>query len=74
MASNLKFKRTTTDKLQVKGILSEDCTTVEYEDENGTERQVKVTDLLKPFMNQPIDLSASLKSEEDLDLVSAEDK
>lgn len=74
MASNLKFKRTTTDKVQVKGMLSEDCTTVTYEDENNTERQAKVLDLLKPFMNQPIDLSVSLKSEEDLDLVSAEDK
>lgn len=74
MASNLKFKRTTTDKVHVKGILSEDCKTVVYEDENGTECQAKVVDLLKPFMNQPIDLSVSLKSEEDLNLVSTEDK
>lgn len=51
-ASKLKFTRTTTDKLTVKaGILSEDCTTITYTDENEMEQEVKVTDLLTSFKN-----------------------
>ena len=51
-ASKLKFTRSTTDQLTVKsGELSEDCTTITYIDENDTEQEVKVADLLSPFKN-----------------------
>ena len=72
--SQLQFKRTTTDKIQVKGILSEDGTTVTYEDDNKVEQEIKVSDLLNAFVNQPIDLSVSLKSEEDLDVIPADNE
>lgn len=71
--SQLSFKRTITDKVQVKGVLSEDGTTITYEDDNKNEQEIKVVDLLKSFINQPIELSASLKSEEDMDVVPVED-
>lgn len=69
--SKLSFKRNITDKLSVKGILSEDGTFITYTDENDTEQDVKVSDLLKVFINQPIEFGVCLKSDEDLDLVTS---
>lgn len=71
--SKLSFKRSTTDKLSVKGVLSEDGTFITYTDENDVEQDVKVADLLKVFINQPIEFGVSLKSDEDLDLITSED-
>lgn len=71
--SKLSFKRNIIDKLSVKGILSEDGTYITYTDENDSEQDVKVADLLKAFINQPIEFGVSLKSDEDLDLVTSED-
>lgn len=72
--SKLSFKRNITDKLSVKGVLSEDGTFITYTDENDTEQDVKISDLLKAFINQPIEFGVSLKSDEDLDLVTSEDE
>lgn len=73
-ASKLKFTRTTTDKLTVKaGILSEDCTTITYKDENNMEQEVKVTDLLTSFKNQVVDFNVALKTDEELDVPSDEE-
>lgn len=74
MKSKLSFKRNITDKLSVKGTLSEDGTFITYTDENDVEQDVKVSDLLKAFINQPIEFGVSLKSDEDLDLVASEDE
>lgn len=71
--SKLSFKRNITDKLSVKGVLSEDGTFITYTDENDAEQDVKVSDLLKAFINQPIEFGVSLKSDEDLDLVTSEE-
>ena len=69
--SKLSFKRNITDKLSVKGVLSEDGSYITYTDENDVEQDVKVSDLLKAFINQPIEFGVSLKSDEDLDLVTS---
>ena len=71
--SKLQFKRSTTDKLSVKGVLSEDGSYITYTDENDAEQDVKVSDLLKSFIKQPIEFGVSLKLDEDLDLVTSED-
>lgn len=70
----LRFKRNIVDKLSVKGILSEDGTFITYEDENDVEQNVKVSDLLNAFKNQSIEFGVSLKSDEDLDLVTSDDE
>lgn len=70
--SKLSFKRSTTDKLSVKGILSEDGTTITYTDENDIDQDVTIADLVNAFVNQPIELSISLKNDEDLELIPAE--
>ena len=67
--SKLKFTRTTTDKLTVKGgVLSEDCTSISYTDENDVEQDIKVGDLLSAFKNEVIDFSVALKTDEELDV------
>ena len=72
--SQLSFKRTTTDKVTVKGLLSEDGTYITYKDENKIEQDIKIVDVLNAFKNQPIDLSVTLKSEEDLDVIPADEE
>lgn len=72
--SKLSFKRNIIDKLSVKGILSEDATYITYTDENDVEQDVKVSDLLNAFVNQPIEFAVSLKSDEDLDIIVSEDE
>lgn len=71
--SKLQFKRNITDKLSVKGVLSEDGTTITYTDENDIEQDVKVSDLLNVFKNQPIEFGVQLKSDEDLDVVPVDE-
>lgn len=71
--SKLNFKRSITDKLNVKGVLSEDGTIITYTDENDIEQDAKVSDLLNAFKNQPIEFNVQLKSDEDLNVVPAEE-
>ena len=58
--------RTITDKVSVKGILSEDGTTITYTDENKIEQEITVADCLNIFKGKPIDFSVSIKSEDDI--------
>ena len=72
--SKLRFTRTTTDKLTIKaGTLSEDCTTITYEDENDSEQDIKISDILTAFKNQVIDFTVALKTDEELDVPSDEE-
>ena len=72
--SKLQFKRNITDQLSVKGVLSEDGTFVTYKDENDIEQEVKISDLLNAFKNQEINFSVSLKSEDDLNVITSDDE
>ena len=71
--SKLQFKRNIIDQLSVKGILSEDGTFVTYKDEKDIEQEVKISDLLNAFKNQEINFSVSLKSDENLNVITSED-
>ena len=72
--SKLQFKRNITDKLSVKGILSEDGTFITYTDKNDIEQDIKISDLLNAFKNQSIEFSVALKSDEDLDVIESENE
>lgn len=72
--SKLQFKRNITDQLSVKGILSEDGTFVTYKDENDIEQEVKISDLLNAFKNQEINFSVSLKSEDNLNVITSDEE
>lgn len=64
--SQLTKTRVITDKVAVKGILSEDGTTITYTYENKVEQDISVADCLKSFVGKPIDFSVSIKSEDEL--------
>ena len=71
--SCLSFKRNMVDKLSIKGTLSDDCSTITYADENGDEKEVTVVDLLNAMKNQYIEMTAQIKTEEELEVIPAED-
>ena len=62
--SQLSKTRTITDRVSVKGMLSEDGTTITYTDENKIEQEITVADCLNIFKGKPIDFSVSIKSED----------
>lgn len=64
--SQLSKTRTITDKISVKGILSDDGTTITYKDENKVDQEITVAECLDIFKGKPIDFSISIKSENDL--------
>lgn len=65
MANQLKKTRTITDKISVKGILSEDGTTITYMNDK-VEENITITECLKAFLGKPVDFSISVKSEDEL--------
>lgn len=66
MTSNLKKTRTITDKVSVKGILSDDGTTITYIDENKDEKKISVAECFGIFNGEPIDFTVSRKLEDEI--------
>lgn len=66
MKSQLTKTRVITDKVAVKGMLSEDGTVITYTDENKVEQDISVAECLKAFVGKAIDFSISIKSEDEL--------
>lgn len=64
--SQLTKTRVITDKVAVKGILSEDGTIITYTDENKIEQDITVTDCLKSFLGKSIDFTVSIRLEDEL--------
>ena len=65
MANQLKKTRTITDKVSVKGVLSDDGTVITYMNDK-VEEEITVTECLKAFLGKPVDFSISVKSEDEL--------
>lgn len=65
MANQLKKTRTITDKVSVKGILSDDGTVITYMNDK-TEEEITIAECLKVFLGKPVDFSISVKSEDEL--------
>ena len=70
------MKRTisTTDKLNIKGFLSEDGTTIEYEEEKDCYEEISVEDLLSGFKGKEISLSLQLKVDKQVPVDFEEEK
>jgi len=64
--SQLTKTRVITDKVAVKGMLSDDGTVITYTDENKIEQDITIAECLKVFAGKPIDFSVSIKSEDEL--------
>lgn len=65
MAKSLTYKRKTTEELSIKGILSEDGTTITYVDDK-VEKKAIIADCLTKFAGQAVEFKIGNKSEDDL--------
>lgn len=65
MANQLKKTRTITDKVSVKGVLSDDGTVITYMNDK-VEEEITVAECLNIFKGKPIDFSVSVKSENEI--------
>ena len=63
---NPSYTRSLTDKFVIKGELSEDGTVINYIDSDKNEAVIEVEKCLKPFMGENIELSISIKMNQDL--------
>lgn len=65
MADTINYNRTITDKLSIKGILSDDRKTITCE-KDKMEIEISIEECLAPFRGKPIDFSLQEKMTEPL--------
>ena len=70
--SNLSYKKTVTEKFDVKGFLNEDGSVVSYEDKDFGTLEVTLEKVLRQFANLPVSISIKTVTEEELDRPSDE--
>ena len=63
--ANFTYKRTQEDKVTIKGMLSEDFTTVTVSEKDG-DKDVKVADYLSKSADGYVEITIKNKSEDDL--------
>ena len=68
----LTYKKNTTEKFDVKGILDAEAKTVTYEDKECGEITINLQDYLDMFASLPVQITIQTKSEEELDLPDEE--
>lgn len=68
----LSYKKNTTEKFDVKGILDAEAKTVTYEDKDHGEITITIQDYLDRFASLPVQITIQTKSEEELDLPDEE--
>lgn len=70
MAKQLNYKKTITESITVKGILSDDAKTITYLDEDKDDVTIEVQTLLDKFASQGVALSIKMQNDEELELDS----
>lgn len=65
MAKNYVYKRNLTDKFTIKGVLSEDCQTIVYENSEGESAEIAVEKCLAPFAGEDITFVVTTKSDQE---------
>lgn len=68
----LSYKKNTTEKFDVKGMLDAEAKTVTYEDKDSGEITINLQDYLNMFASMPVQITIQTKSEEELDLPELE--
>ena len=64
----LTYKKNTTEKFDVKGILDAEAKTVTYQDKDEGEITITIQDYLDKFASLPVQITIQTKSEEELEL------
>lgn len=68
----LTYKKNTTEKFDVKGVLDAEAKTVTYEEKDNGQVTIKLQDYLDMFASLPVQITIQTKSEEELDLPDEE--
>ena len=68
----LTYKKNTTEKFDVKGVLDAEAKTVTYEDKDNGEITINLQDYLDMFASLPVQITIQTKFEEELDLPADE--
>ena len=68
----LSYKKNTTEKFDVKGVLDSEAKTVTYEDKDSGQVTITLQDYLDMFASLPVQITIQTKSEEELDLPEEE--
>ena len=64
----LKYTKNTTEKVDIKGVMNGDATTITYEVKDCPDVTVTIQDYLNQFASLPVQITIQTKSEEELDL------
>lgn len=68
MAKQLSYKKTTSETITVKGVLSDDATTITYLNEDKDEVTIPVQTLLDKFASLGVSLSIKTQTDEELEI------
>lgn len=77
MARNIGYNRSTVEKLNVNGTLSEDLQTITYADGKGQDivyKEVLLSDILSPFAGWDVKFSISKEDKEELEVPYTEEE
>ena len=68
MAKQLNYKKTTSETITVKGVLSDDATTITYLNEDKDEVVIPVQTLLDKFASLGVTISIKSQTDEELEI------
>ena len=68
MAKQLNYKKTTSETITVKGVLSDDATTITYLNEDKDEVIIPVQTLLDKFASLGVTISIKSQTDEELEI------
>ena len=68
MAKQLSYKKTTSETITVKGVLSDDATAITYLNEDKDEVTIPVQTLLDKFASLGVSLSIKTQTDEELEI------
>lgn len=61
----VSYKRNTTEKVDIKGVMNAEATTITYEVKDAPEETVTIQDYLNQFASLPVQITIQTKSEEE---------
>ena len=64
----VKYIKNTTEKVDIKGVMNEDATTITFERKDAPDETITIQDYLNQFASMPVQITIQTKMEEELDL------
>lgn len=68
MAKQLNYKKTTSETITVKGVLSDDATTITYLNEDKDEVTISMQTLMNKFASMGVAISIKSQTDEELEI------